>query len=260
MSEVTLVIPCYNEASRISLPDFRRALSDHPRLRLLFVDDGSTDETGKVLEGFRERFKDRITVLTQSPNAGKAEAVRVGMLHAFASGAFQAGYADADLATPLDEVMRLFDRLDARPMCVALYGSRVRLLGRQIERTVTRHFLGRLFATLASMTLRLPIYDTQCGAKCFRKDSAVLRALKEPFGSRWIFDVELIGRLSLELSRSGRTYDSSMVEEPLLIWKDVGGSRVKSTDFLRAVMELFNIYRSLRRADKSRVRPDLGLE
>lgn len=148
-----IVIPCYNEEHRLRPDEFSRFTSENREVRFLFVDDGSTDATPTRLEEMAGRDPDSFGVLALPSNRGKAEAVRQGMNQAFDEGATYAGYWDADLATPLDEIPRFIETLDAHPVLEALFGSRVRLLGRVIDRRAARHYLGRVGATAISLTL-----------------------------------------------------------------------------------------------------------
>jgi len=122
-----------------------------------------------------------------------------------------------------------------------VFGARVQLLGRKIDRSVLRHYLGRVFATFASLVLRLPIYDTQCGAKLFRVTPVIVSLFATPFCSRWTFDVEIIARY-IQRVGSVTTAASQIVEFPLYIWKDVAGSKVKPRHFLIALFDMFRIY------------------
>jgi dolichyl-phosphate beta-glucosyltransferase len=224
VSKVVLVVPAYNEANRLDPEAFLGMLS-RSDLALLFVNDGSKDATADVLE----------RVLSLPENRGKGEAVRAGMLSAVAGGAEIVGYFDADLATPPAELFRLLEVIEETGALVVL-GSRVRLLGRDIQRRSTRHYLGRLFATAASTALGLPLYDTQCGAKLFRHTPALERALARPFRSRWAFDVELISRL--RDAGDGSLRENEIEEVPLRAWRDVRGSKLSSTQMIGAAFDL----------------------
>ena len=181
------------------------------RARLLFVNDGSTDGTLDVLRKARKECPERIDVLNLALNVGKAEAVRLdaprvevrgphrcfrasSSFSSYAAAAVRVGFWDADLATPLDHVRLFRDVFADRPGTDMVFGARVGPLGRDIRRSARRHYVGRVFATLASLALRVPVYDTQCGAKLFRADGDLRAALSEPFDTRWVFDCELIGR------------------------------------------------------------------
>ena len=146
MSGALIVVPCFNEARRLRVDAFRDccARSD---VDFLFVDDGSTDETGALLHELERSLPRRVSVLALGRNRGKAEAVRQGMSAAFKSGAAIVGYWDADLATPLDEIARLREVLVTHSGVDLVMGARVQLLGRLVRRSPIRHYLGRVFAT-----------------------------------------------------------------------------------------------------------------
>ena len=242
MPETILVIPCFNEAKRLRIDTFSEFLRRESETDLLFVDDGSHDETHDILESLAAGSEDRIVVHGLPTNQGKAEAVRAGMNLAFERGARFAGYFDADLATPLEESKRLRSVLEERPNVEMVFGSRVQLLGRAIERRPIRHYLGRVFATVVSETLDLAVYDTQCGAKLFRSGPEIRRLFKSPFISNWVFDVELIARLREGERESGWLPAEQVIYElPLDEWVDVAGSKVRPSDFRRALMEIWRI-------------------
>ena len=238
---VHLVVPCFNEAQRLDVEAFGDALRDMPWLELCFVNDGSTDDTQVVLEGIRLAWPSRVRVMSLPKNAGKAEAVRQGLL-AVSEGETLCGFWDADLAAPLSELPALRALLVDSTRFEWAWGIRVRTLGRHIERRAARHYLGRIFATVASLTLGVPTYDTQCGAKLFRASPLLRAVVAEPFGSRWIFDVEMVSRAVELLRASGMPgVEQLVIEHPLWTWHHRAGSKVRPTDFLRALRELWHI-------------------
>lgn len=232
---MTLVVPCFNEAARLDRSEFIRMCRARAELSLLFVDDGSKDDTATVLDALSHELPGQAEVLRLPHNLGKAEAVRQGLQRALSSGTGWVGFADADLSTPADQLLRMISIAEAEPIDVLL-GARVRLLGAAIDRHPMRHYLGRMFATVASLALGLPIYDTQCGAKFFRRNELLEGALAKPFESRWIFDVELLARLTRH-RRDGNTA-LKLRELPLEAWREVAGSKLKARAMLRGGLEL----------------------
>jgi dolichyl-phosphate beta-glucosyltransferase len=235
-----IVVPCYNEAQRLPADAFLDFLRTHPEIQFVFVDDGSTDQTLAVLHRLAAQHP-AITVVPSPRNQGKAEAVRRGFLHLLDSPPPVIGFWDADLATPLRAIPQFLAFIDDRPSVDMVFGARVQLLGRSIRRKPLRHYLGRVFATQASLMLGLPIYDTQCGAKIFRSTPQLRAVFAEPFLTNWTFDVEIIARF-LRLSPSGHALASSIYELPLDEWRDVEGSKVRPRDFLIALRDLWRIY------------------
>lgn len=247
MRKIIVVVPCYNEATRLSPAPFVAFVKQHANVSFLFVNDGSTDATGAVLADMAEKAPEALFALHLERNSGKAEAVRRGVLRAFELGAELIGYWDADLATPLDAILDFANVLE-QTQVMMVFGSRVRLLGRQIARSTHRHYLGRLFASVVSLSLRLPIYDTQCGAKLFRANDVFKAAFSEPFELGWSFDVELFLRLMRRSAREGQLdIRSQLIEFPLDQWADAPGSKLRLSHFPRLGLELARIVQMSRR-------------
>lgn len=240
MQEVCLVIPCYNESLRLPKDAIIDFYNQQPHISFCFVNDGSKDATVALLKQIQHGREDRIYILDLTSNVGKAEAVRRGILESMQWKSFdRVGYLDADLATPLDEMLILKEVMEKMKECEIIFGSRVKLLGRQIERTAMRHYSGRFFSTFTSLILNLPIYDTQCGAKIIKSELAK-RIFQDKFISPWLFDVEIFSRIrnlyGVEKSRK------VMVEFPLYRWEEKGDSKIKFTHLLKVPVELIRIH------------------
>jgi glycosyltransferase involved in cell wall biosynthesis len=246
---LALVVPCHNEELRLEPGAFLSFLASHPSAHLVLVDDGSDDGTRAALESIRAAAPGSVTVLGHAPRRGKAETVRAGMLEALRLGAPLVGFFDADLSTPLSAVDDFLALLQARPTVELVLGSRVMLMGRDIRRKALRHYLGRVFATAASLTLDLPVYDTQCGAKILRVSGETAGLFAAPFHSPWIFDVELIARyLCLPVAAGAPARRDRIYELTLAAWHDRPGSKLRWYDFARAMGELGYIWRMRRAA------------
>lgn len=240
-ARVGIVMPCYNEAARLEVPRLLAALRPRPWLHLLLVDDGSTDGTAQVLQAAMDQAPPgQVSRLALPGNVGKGEAVRQGLVHLWDRGGFAAlGFFDADLATPLEAVDDLLAALQQDPRREVALGARVRLLGRRVEREAGRHYGGRVLATLISVALGLPVYDSQCGAKLLRVTPGLPALLARPFASRWLFDVELLSRWMR--AHAEGAWEQGLVEVPLQTWVEPGGSKVGLADALRAPLEVARI-------------------
>ena len=241
--DVVIVVPCFNEATRLDVRAFIQFIDIHGGYRFLFVDDGSQDDTAHVLEVMVREHPSRFAVLAFDRNRGKAEAVRQGLLRALDQGPAIVGFWDADLATPLELLPQLTNVIYMQRSVSIVMGARVKLLGWDVQRSTARHYISRLFATAVSFVLRLPVYDTQCGAKLLRAGGEIRRTLENPFITRWIFDVELLARFALGRGGLGRPeVEGAIYEMPLPTWHDVAGSRIRFRDFVRAPVDVLRIW------------------
>lgn len=187
---LTLTIPAYNEAQRLPpfLDNVRAHLSDQfgDGYEVIVVDDGSTDDSPMA---FVEIARDwpQLQIVCHPENQGKGAAVRTGIL--MARGELLL-FADADGATPITEEPQLRNAIEAGADVAV--GSRL-LSSDEVtrDRTWFRGMVGRAFALAARSMLRMPVRDTQCGFKMFRRDAGRhLFSLVEETG--YLFDLEML--------------------------------------------------------------------
>ena len=235
-----IVIPCYNEEFRLDGTSFLNFVKQEPDVSFIFVNDGSSDNTRSIINQLQNDNPTKILAMHLDKNSGKGEAVRQGFLKAFSMNADIIGFLDADLATPLNALPNLISQLTASRAEIVM-GSRVALLGRNIQRLPIRHYAGRLFATLTSMVLHLRVYDTQCGAKLFRNTARLQQIFELPFTVKWIFDVEILARLIITEKNGALPVKDVTIEYPLQEWIDKKGSKLRLKDFLTSGLDLFKI-------------------
>jgi glycosyltransferase involved in cell wall biosynthesis len=238
-----IVIPCYNEQERFKTDYFTKFLERETGKALLFVNDGSRDSTSAVIEQLTAQF-DNASHLVLHENSGKGEAVRNGVLHAVAGYSFEyIAFADADLSAKLEELNHFENNLSANPLTDAILGSRVQMLGKYIQRNIWRHYLSRLIATFICKVLDEAVYDTQCGLKIFRKETAAA-IFKDPFISKWFFDVELLARY--KKMQGTEKFRERIIEIPLSSWVEKKGSKLRLYNLPWLLIDLLKIKKKYR--------------
>ena len=194
---------------------------------MLLVNDGSKDATGEVLDRLAPRAPgpDRRAAADAQPRQGGGGARRGCAPRWRRAPRSSASWTPICRRRPreIDDLLAAL----ARPGVQVAIGARIGMLGYDIERSAVRHYLGRVFATAASLILRARVYDTQCGAKLFRAGPALADALATPFLSRWAFDVEFLGRLLIGTPAVPPLPLNAIVEVPLPVWHDVKGSKLR---------------------------------
>ncbi len=224
----------FKEADRF--PPFlraRRDAFDRDGAGVVFqvVDDGSRaserDAVATVVRAAGPLFREPLLL---DANVGKGGAVLSGWAATAGAGIAWQGFLDGDGAISAAVLRRVIERARTSD-ADAIFATRIRMLGRTIERQPTRHYLARVFATLVGMSIDSSVYDSQCGLKLVRTD--VLETIRPRLAEQgFAFDVDLLAGL--------RTIGATMIEMPI-DWIDVAGSKV------HVVRDAFRLAWALRR-------------
>jgi len=195
-----LVIPCFRESARLPrfLAELCAAMSALGGVMIQVVDDGSgpaeSMATSDAIEALRPLHPCLLPMLALGENLGKGGAVYAGWSQAGKETQWLA-FVDADGSVSAGEVARVLGLARSLPAdsqaLPALFASRVKMLGRSVDRQFKRHLLGRVFATLVSELLDIPVYDSQCGLKLVPREAfqSVHPQLKV---NGFAFDVDLL--------------------------------------------------------------------
>ncbi len=214
--DLSLVIPAFNEASRIDEGFARLAhvvdagLIDPERTEFIVVDDGSTDHTAEIAEQLFSRFP-HVNVLRLAHNSGKGAAVRTGV--AAAQGAAVV-FADADMAVDPEQIPSLVEALQTAEVAIA---SRTMPGSSADFASARRTMMGRAFNLLVNAVTHISIKDTQCGFKAFRTPVAKVLFASSTI-DRFAFDVEVLCL--------ARRFGLRITEVPVH-WRNVGASRIR---------------------------------
>ncbi len=242
--DLTIVIPAYNEQARLPrtvLETMRWCTTRAMSFELIIADDGSRDATLALARLF-EQSDMRIRALA-CPHMGKGATVRMGVLNAKGRAIL---FMDADGATPLDEIPKLFSAL-ASGRDVAI-GSRVAQHSDEVvvQTRAHRRFIGRVFALFVNLFAMEGIADTQCGFKMFRRPAAEAVFSQQRLAG-FAFDVEVLF-IARRLGFS--------IEEIPVNWVAQPGSKVNLvTDSMKMLWDIGHIrwmHRDLRTRNADR--------
>ena len=186
--DLSIIIPCYNEESRLpaTLERIAAYVQTFGReIEVLVVDDGSKDRTAAVAETFRRKIPS-LRVIPNGVNRGKGFSVRHGIQEARGRIAL---FTDADLSAPIEEANKLIEALETNDVAIGSRALDRNLIS--VHQSPFREFAGIIFNKIVKIILWLPFVDTQCGFKAFRRERCLI-IFKQQTIERFGFDPELL--------------------------------------------------------------------
>ncbi len=236
-----IVVPCYNEGSRLDLKTFVEFAEKRKDIHLCFVNDGSRDHTRSALAEIKHDAHDNVYILSTDINSGKAEAVRQGALFLYQETEVDTiGFLDADLSTSFNEYNDLVRNYEENSNAQIIFGSRnLNKSDNTIERNPIRNLISGCIGLLIRAITRLKIKDTQCGAKVFDRNLIPL-IYSSSFFSRWLFDVEILLRLKKTIGVA--KFTDIFREIPLKKWVHMDDSKLGMKDSILIPVNLLKIW------------------
>jgi dolichyl-phosphate beta-glucosyltransferase len=194
MDSLTIVIPAYNEETRLprTFGLLKHAIHEgvfkkvHLR-EILVLNDGSKDLTQEVCEKFYP-ILDGLRCISINPNQGKGNAIHTGMKAAQGDWIL---IADADTATPWDQFEKLWERAHAEQSQIAMGSRDLPESQVRTKQSWVRENMGKIFNLIVRLITKLPYKDTQCGFKLIEK-KRVSNFLNQLQTKRFAWDVEFL--------------------------------------------------------------------
>lgn len=189
MIELSIIIPAYNEEHRIrkTLYDYGDFFSKKfkERFEILVVLNGCTDNTLGIVKEARKKRK-QIKYLDIKERIGKGGAVIQGFK--LAKGAL-VGFVDADNSTSAKAYYDLVLNIDGYDAIIASRWVKGSVISK--KQPIFRRVGSRGFNILVRVLFGIGVYDSQCGAKLFKK-GVVKKIINKVGITQWAFDIDLL--------------------------------------------------------------------
>ena len=186
MTQISLIIPAYNEEDRIEavVSKYSNRFQNH---EIIVVCDGS-DNTPSIVEKLSENYPN-IKLLSFEKRLGKGGGIIEGFEVANGD---KIGFIDADESAEPNDLRRMFDTLSDADGVIA--SRRLKDSNILVKQSLKRRIASKTFNIIVRAIFGLNFKDTQCGAKVFKKE-AIKDVLSELKTKGFEFDVELLWRL-----------------------------------------------------------------
>jgi dolichyl-phosphate beta-glucosyltransferase len=229
--DLSIIVPAYNEEKRIMpfLADLLKVSKKLRKYEILFVNDGSTDGTLKILQGASKKNRN-IRIITYRNNRGKGYAVKQGVMKARGNKVL---FIDADGSINPEAIPQMQGALDRYDF---VWGNRGNELS-EVSQPALRRLTSSLFNPFVELLFSNRIADNLCGFKGFGREKAKM-LFSEMKSNDWIFDVELFSL--------ARKHNIRMGDLPVK-WTHKGGSKMNLATPFRMGFKLIKLKAGLKR-------------
>jgi glycosyltransferase involved in cell wall biosynthesis len=208
---------------------------------ILFIDDGSTDNSSLILHDFTQDVQN-VTFLKLEKNVGKANALRLGLLWAYSNRYDFAITLDFDNSQNLKEITSILNQVEIFKDFDIASWARVNLASNNVNRTQSRLWISRILVTISFLISKIPLYDPQSPTKVYKLTSKLFELIEKEFETRWFFDVELFMR-SEKNSHSEIKYKENILN----FWNDNSTKSFSGAGTYRVLKDLYKLlYLSIR--------------
>lgn len=232
MPELSVVIPCYNEAKNIPLLLQRFAAFKNVDFELVLVNNGSSDNTTSVLDRDLKKYKFARSVVVKK-NIGYGYGIMTGL---WSCKSPVLAYTHADLQCDPKDVFRAFDMYKKS-------GGKVFVKGVRVHRKLTPAMLARCLDMVASIVMKMRFYDINAQPKLF--PNGFLKYFQHAPNGYYLdlFVVAKIKRTGIKIKEIPVTFEKRLYG--VSSWKTSFMSRVRN--IIRFFFACFEVRRLIKR-------------
>lgn len=160
--QLSIVIPLKDEAE--SLPELfqwiLKVLDTHYTFEIIFIDDGSKDNSWKIIQSFAEK-DNRVKAIRFMRNYGKSAALHVGFEHATGDVVIT---MDADLQDSPEEIPELYKMITENDYDLVSGWKKIRY-----DNVLTKNIPSKIYNAAVRFFSGIYLHDFNCGLKAYKK-------------------------------------------------------------------------------------------